>query len=1325
MATKIENRGVNLFIQTGDAQRAYDALTAKQKKFNDELATATNPKRIQVLKDELKKLEEPIDRAGKKMRGELDPSLKNMETTVARLRNELILMSKQDKDYDKKVAQYKQATAELEAQRGKVGLLSRAWKSFWQEAKTVAVGVIIGNTLQSALQTVMGYVSGIVTGSAKIADELADIEKTTGLSTNQVKELNKELGKIDTRTSRSDLRKLAEEAGKLGKETTPEIIKFVDAADKIRVALGKDLGDDAVISIGKLSKIFNEEMLNIGSAINEVGANSEASERFAVDFLNRVAGVGPAVKLSAADLLGYGAALEIAGQTAEVSGTALNTFLVEFVRDSEKFGKAAGFAKGELTNLINDKGTNEALLTFLQRLKDSSPTTSAFLEKMKELGVDGARGANVLLALSNNIKNVKDQQLVANEAIKSNNSIMTEFNKKNNNAAAELDKFRKNLAGLFQSESFQQAGAAAIRLMTGFINLIKASAKFISEHGGLIATLGIIYAAATVRIKGATIATALWNTLTAAGNIISRAAAAAMIIYRTVLVALEGQIKAVSAAQMIWRTVMSLGAGPLGVLLVGVGALVVGVQALLGNTKKLTTEQKLQADISAKVAESTAEQVQSVKTYLSIAKDEKESLDNRKKALDALIKQSPDYLKGLTLQNLETAEGKRIIDNYIQSLQKKAEAEAKSALFSENIKRRQEQLTRLRANVPELAGLSDDQVFEELNKQLSKLKVKAPISSITIGGIKLSDLKEVSENIKILEGDIKKITTEALKSAGTGGIAGADTVFDIMTASVDELRKKLKELNSQLNPQNKTTILPQIDAIKKRIKELLGGGGNSDKTLKDLKALQEELRQITFLQGAPDAQAKEIFELDNKFAKLREQAKGNVKLLSEIDNLYLQELANLFAKFDIQRQAAIDKQAAADKAKYDASARAQAEIIARVYENLGKQLAIVFQRTNRDKLAKAEVDVLQSSGKRKLQAELKLLEEQKRQELLQKDLTENEKLLTEKKFQQKRKEAEMNYWTDFVQTILSFTSQALNIAKIFGDAATQRENNELARDQRANDKKKKNLEGRLKAGAISQAQYNREIERLDLQRERKEKELRTRQFNRDKKQQLANAAVNTAGAVLTTLQKFGPPIPPNFLGIAAMALTVLTGVAQVLTISRQKPPEFGTGGKLKGPAHTDASRGMPVTNPYTGHVHAYLEGDEGIINKFSMRDKKSYTVTGTPSQIASKLNSYSGRGVNWESGATLIPSWSTRKAVPINFPAINRYYATGGVFDSTSTNNAGVEFPSADKLATVVDRLERRLHSIEQNGIAAYTLLSQNEKQQARRDAILEDGTMK
>src|SRR5690606_1415676 len=99
---------------------------------------------------------------------------------------------------------------------------------------------------------VVGQTKNIIQMQTKMADEYANIEKTTSLTKEEIKSLDKELRKLETRTSNSRLRDLAAEAGKLGKDGVADIKRFVEEADKIEVALGEDLGEEGLTKIAKL-----------------------------------------------------------------------------------------------------------------------------------------------------------------------------------------------------------------------------------------------------------------------------------------------------------------------------------------------------------------------------------------------------------------------------------------------------------------------------------------------------------------------------------------------------------------------------------------------------------------------------------------------------------------------------------------------------------------------------------------------------------------------------------------------------------------------------------------------------------------------------------------------------------------------------------------------------------------------------------------------------------------------------------------------------------------------------------------------------------------
>jgi hypothetical protein len=74
------------------------------------------------------------------------------------------------------------------------------------------------------------------------------------------------------------------------------------------------------------------------------------------------------------------------------------------------------------------------------------------------------------------------------------------------------------------------------------------------------------------------------------------------------------------------------------------------------------------------------------------------------------------------------------------------------------------------------------------------------------------------------------------------------------------------------------------------------------------------------------------------------------------------------------------------------------------------------------------------------------------------------------------------------------------------------------------------------------------------------------------------------------------------------------------------------GGLTIGPSHAEG--GIPMVVKSTGQK-VELEGGEGVINKASMSDNRTYKVEGTPRQIASAINEIDGNGVQFDKGARI------------------------------------------------------------------------------------------
>ena len=123
-----------------------------------------------------------------------------------------------------------------------------------------------------AVAAVMSKMRAYVAEFAEMQEHMSGVVKYTGLSAEAVDDLNESFKNLDTRTPRAALNDLAADAGRLGIQSKEDVLDFVDAANQITVALGEDLGEDAVKNIGKITQLFatdpsvglKEGMLDLG-----------------------------------------------------------------------------------------------------------------------------------------------------------------------------------------------------------------------------------------------------------------------------------------------------------------------------------------------------------------------------------------------------------------------------------------------------------------------------------------------------------------------------------------------------------------------------------------------------------------------------------------------------------------------------------------------------------------------------------------------------------------------------------------------------------------------------------------------------------------------------------------------------------------------------------------------------------------------------------------------------------------------------------------------------------------------------------------------------
>lgn len=519
--------------------KAYDRSTEYIRNFTAQL---------EKVKEEQRKSNTLVDRYNKELKeaGKEEKVVADEATLIKRtldnisgasmrdLEYSIKAVSEQMKDMDRNSDEYKEAEkkvrklrTELERTRHEAGAQQSVFGKF----------ITSLNTNWGAITQILGAVTGLtmtmrkaVSDYATMEEEMANVRKYTGLADEGVKELNDDLKKMNTRTSREELNQLAGSAGRLGIQAKDSILEFVDAADKIKVALGDDLGDGAVDQIGKLAMAFGEDermglrgaMLATGSAVNELAQNSSAKAGFLVDYTARVAGFGKQLGLTQAQIMGYGAVMDENLLRDEMAATAFGNMLTKMQTDTEKFARIAGQSVEDFTKLLNEDA-NQAILNLADSLRSQDPQT--MMKMLDDMGLDGARAVGVLSTMADKIDDVRERQRLATEAYKQGNSVIKEFGVMNNTVQAHLDKCKKKF-----HEMTIQLGEQLLPVVkytcTGFSLFVKAlstTTSFIMENKGAIIAGGLAIAAYTAYVNAATIAT---KAHTIATNIAKAATAA-------------------------------------------------------------------------------------------------------------------------------------------------------------------------------------------------------------------------------------------------------------------------------------------------------------------------------------------------------------------------------------------------------------------------------------------------------------------------------------------------------------------------------------------------------------------------------------------------------------------------------------------------------------------------------------------------------------------------------------------------------------------------------------------------------------------------------
>lgn len=666
-----------------------------------------------------------------------------------------------------------------------------------------AVATLTGMTL-TMRQSVEEY--------AKMEEAESQVIKYTGMTREEVKQLNEEFKAMDTRTPREELNRLAGEAGKLGITGVQQVLEFVQAADMINVALGEDLGEDAVNQIGKLSQMFGDEgrslkenMLAIGSAVNQVAQSTSASEPYLVQFTARMGGVGKQAKMSVTDIMGFASALDQNMLRSEMASTALSGLIMRIYQEPAKYAKLAGMDVEEFTRLV-ETDVNEAVMSFLSTLNKMGGMAQ-MAPILKEMQLSGAEAASVISTLAGNVDLVCREQENANKAFREGTSIGNEFNVQNNTVQAGLEKARKQ----FQ-EVRVELGQRLQPVMKNMISFGSLTVK------GLLAVISTFseYKTSIITITSLILAYV--------------AAQKAEVAWNKMVELWNGKV--IASFRKLW---LVMRANPWASLVSVAAVFIAYMKDMNPVLSEAEKRQRMLNQVTGEAETSIKAEQREMDALLKTARDKTISDGQRLEAIRKLNSISPEYFGNLNLENINTGKADEAVKKYTASILANAKAKAINAKLDELDREKLE----LQQNPGELSKWYDPITTGLASIASDAERTKNALTSLFTRG----DFSGWNEQTSVQQ-------SYALNSLDAWGKRYTDKMRQIsedekaLKAELEKVVKEITTINTNPEPTNGTgtTGSPDDDALNAR-KALLEQQYREEVNLLKKKYLDEQLTQ--------------------------------------------------------------------------------------------------------------------------------------------------------------------------------------------------------------------------------------------------------------------------------------------------------------------------------------------------------------------------------------------------------------------------------------------------------------------------------------------------
>lgn len=361
--------------------------------------------------------------------------------------------------------------------------------------------------------------------SAKFAidfeDSFAGVKKTVDATPEQLAKIKQ--GIIDLSTTGIDgrgaipqttteLNELAAAGGQLG-ISQENIVDFTEVMAQMGSATNL-VGEEGAATLARFQNVMGvgqNEIRNIGSAIVDLGNHSATTESEIAEMALRMGKYGSSVRMSAADVLGYSAALSSLGIEAQMGGSAIGrtwlsieTAVASGGEGLTKFAKYSGKSAEEFKEQWNTDSSG-AFNGLLKGLQSAENLTVA----LDDLGINNTQDIQAMMALVNGYDLVTESVNRSNTAYQENTALQEEFNAKNETTASKLANTKNNIVEAARSigetmlPSIKDASTTVADFAKGLSQMDDEQKRAVVNTGATVIALGALSKVGVGVIKGA------------------------------------------------------------------------------------------------------------------------------------------------------------------------------------------------------------------------------------------------------------------------------------------------------------------------------------------------------------------------------------------------------------------------------------------------------------------------------------------------------------------------------------------------------------------------------------------------------------------------------------------------------------------------------------------------------------------------------------------------------------------------------------------------------------------------------------------------------